>query len=86
MCAIPASRFGYQSSLSQAHQLPTMQANVLEVMLLSEGATSIGAAPEYVLVSTVQQWIHAKSSKKRRLLPSLKLPVAARTDPYQTFY
>ena len=80
MCAIPASRFGYRPSLPQAYNLPTMQANVLKVTLLSEGATSIGVAPEYVLVSTVQQWIYAKSSKKRRLLSSLKPQVAARTD------
>ena len=65
MCVIPASRFSYRPSLPQAYKLPTMQANVLKVMLL---------------VSTVQHWIYAKSSKKRRLLSFLKPQVAARTD------
>ena len=74
MCTPPASRSGYQpasqASLSKRYinlQPPTNQANVIETMfVLSEGATSIGATPDYVLVSTVQQCLNANPARRQR--------------------
>ena len=82
MSSRPVSRFGVQPPISQG-QLPLAQSNILEVTCLSEGARGVeGGGPEYLLVSSVQEWIHSKSSKKKRLLSSLN----PATSQGQSFY